>query len=95
MVHHGIAYGKGLQLINILRDQARDISEGRCYLPEDELRAAGLATLTWPAADWTPWHAVRRHWLSSARSGLQSGRVYVRNLRSLRLRFASLLPPYR
>jgi farnesyl-diphosphate farnesyltransferase len=92
MVSHATLYGKGLQLINILRDQPKDMAEGRCYLPADELRAAGLNTLTWPAADWKPWHAVRRPWLAAARERLQSGRSYVRALASIRLRFAALLP---
>ncbi len=92
MLHHGTLYGKGLQLVNILRDQPRDMAEGRCYLPEDELRAAGVTSLTWPAGDWKPWHAVRRPWLAAARQRLASGRAYVRALTSVRLRFAALLP---
>ena len=34
MVPIGIRYGKGLQLINILRDLPRDLLQGRCYIPE-------------------------------------------------------------
>src|SRR5204862_335609 len=34
----GVSYGKGLQLVNILRDAPADLRSGRCYLPEDELR---------------------------------------------------------
>jgi farnesyl-diphosphate farnesyltransferase len=37
-----VRFGKGLQLINILRDLARDLRQGRCYLPEDRLWAIGL-----------------------------------------------------
>lgn len=32
-----IRFGKGLQLINILRDLPRDLRLGRCYIPETEL----------------------------------------------------------
>ena len=32
------AYGKGLQLINILRDAGSDFRNGRCYFPKGELR---------------------------------------------------------
>lgn len=92
MLRHATLYGKGLQLVNILRDQPKDMAEGRCYLPADELSAAGVVNLTWPAADWKPWHAVRRRWLGAARERLQSGRAYVRALNSVRLRFAVLLP---
>lgn len=38
----GIRFGKGLQLINILRDLAADLHQGRCYLPEERLSRAGL-----------------------------------------------------
>jgi farnesyl-diphosphate farnesyltransferase len=34
MIAHGIGYGKGLQLVNILRDLPRDLAAGRQYLPE-------------------------------------------------------------
>lgn len=39
----GIRFGKGLQLTNLLKDLARDLHRGRCYLPEELLREAGLA----------------------------------------------------
>lgn len=35
----GIRFGKGLQLVNILRDLPRDLRIGRCYLPVKEPRA--------------------------------------------------------
>ena len=39
----GVRFGKGLQLVNILRDLPRDLRHGRCYLPGDRLWAIGLA----------------------------------------------------
>jgi farnesyl-diphosphate farnesyltransferase len=38
----GTRYGKGLQLVNILRDLPADLKKGRCYLPADRLEKAGL-----------------------------------------------------
>jgi farnesyl-diphosphate farnesyltransferase len=38
----GIRFGKGLQLVNILRDLPKDLREGRCYIPKSDLEAAGL-----------------------------------------------------
>jgi len=38
----GIRFGKGLQLVNILRDLPADLKNGRCYLPLEQLTAAGL-----------------------------------------------------
>jgi farnesyl-diphosphate farnesyltransferase len=38
-----IRFGKGLQLVNILRDVPDDLRKGRCYLPDEELfRVTGL-----------------------------------------------------
>jgi len=39
---HGVRFGKGLQLVNILRDLPADLRQGRCYLPAEDLRSAGL-----------------------------------------------------
>ena len=38
----GIRFGKGLQLVNILRDLPGDLRAGRCYIPQSELDGAGL-----------------------------------------------------
>ncbi|HLH55466.1 MAG TPA: phytoene/squalene synthase family protein [Verrucomicrobiae bacterium] len=43
LLARGIRFGKGLQLVNILRDLPADLRKGRCYLPETQLRAKGLA----------------------------------------------------
>lgn len=37
MIPLGIAYGKGLQLVNILRDRTEDRALGRCYVREEDL----------------------------------------------------------
>ena len=42
LLEHGIAFGKGLQRVNILRDMPADLRRGRCYLPTEALQAAGL-----------------------------------------------------
>jgi farnesyl-diphosphate farnesyltransferase len=42
---NGVRFGKGLQLVNILRDLPRDLRQGRCYLPGDRLWAIGLTPL--------------------------------------------------
>jgi farnesyl-diphosphate farnesyltransferase len=39
----GRHFGQGLQLVNVLRDLARDLRIGRCYLPRADLAALGLA----------------------------------------------------
>lgn len=42
LMNDGVRFGKGLQLVNILRDVPADLRNGRCYLPEGSLQAAGL-----------------------------------------------------
>ncbi len=42
LLTQGIRFGKGLQLINILRDLPRDLRQGRCYIPADQLSRHGL-----------------------------------------------------
>ena len=39
----GIRLGKALQLTNILRDLAKDLRIGRCYLPQQQLQALNLS----------------------------------------------------
>lgn len=42
MKRRGVRFGKGLQMTNILRDIPRDLRNGRCYLPRQDLAALGL-----------------------------------------------------
>lgn len=42
MVPIGIRYGKGLQMVNILRDLPQDLRKGRCYVPLSLLHKVGL-----------------------------------------------------
>jgi len=38
----GVRFGKGLQLTNIVKDLARDLRNGRCYVPAQWLEEVGL-----------------------------------------------------
>jgi farnesyl-diphosphate farnesyltransferase len=42
LLANGARFGKGLQLVNVLRDLPCDLRQGRCYLPVDKLAAHGL-----------------------------------------------------
>jgi farnesyl-diphosphate farnesyltransferase len=42
LMTNGVRFGKGLQLVNILRDLPKDLRLGRCYLPNDWLSTHGL-----------------------------------------------------
>ncbi|HWY78353.1 MAG TPA: phytoene/squalene synthase family protein [Verrucomicrobiae bacterium] len=43
LLENGVRFGKGLQLVNILRDLPADLRNGRCYLPAVSLSATGLS----------------------------------------------------
>lgn len=42
LLDDGVRFGKGLQLVNVLRDLPADLRNGRCYLPRRELEKLGL-----------------------------------------------------
>ncbi|HYL82442.1 MAG TPA: squalene/phytoene synthase family protein [Candidatus Acidoferrum sp.] len=42
MKRRGVRFGQGLQLTNVLRDLARDLRIGRCFLPREDLALLGL-----------------------------------------------------
>jgi farnesyl-diphosphate farnesyltransferase len=80
----GVEFGKGLQLINILRDFPIDIAHGRSYLPVDDLRLAkeNVALARPLFLEWRgrAWHYLHSAW------------AYVCAVRPIRVRFACALP---
>jgi len=91
MLALGVQYGKGLQLINILRDAGSDLREGRCYLPADELNLLGLhpdQVLTNHGRA----EPVIQHWREKAGRDLAAGLEYACAIRSWRVRLATALP---
>jgi farnesyl-diphosphate farnesyltransferase len=82
LLERGIAYGKGLQMVNILRDLPEDLANGRCYLPvvdpldhEELMREYGF------------WHRQAVEWIGQ-------GIGYASSLRLRRLRAATVLPAF-
>ncbi len=91
MVRLGVEYGKGLQLINILRDVGADLSAGRCYLPADELHSLGVdpAELRAQAKHAQP---LLDSWRTRAEQGIAAGIEYACAIRPWRVRLATALP---
>lgn len=91
----GRRFGRGLQLVNVLRDVPRDLERGHVYLPADELRAVGIgpADLADPAS-LPALRPVLKRWSATSRRGLVSGLVYAAHLPVARwgLRVATALP---
>ena len=95
LLHDGVRFGKGLQLVNILRDLPRDLRQGRCYLPEERLRAIGLhpADLLDPVNE-PEFRALYHSYLDKAAAHLGAGWEYTNTIprRFFRVRLACAWP---
>lgn len=78
LVADGVRFGKGLQLVNILRDLPADLQKGRCYLPAERLEAAKLRPeiLLLPAAR-EKFRPLYREHLDQAEAHLAAGWNYT------------------
>ena len=76
MQEWGARMGKGLQLINILRDIGEDTRDGRCYLPCEPDQVP---------AEW-------RQSLQTCTEHLENGLSYVKHVAHGKLRYATALP---
>jgi farnesyl-diphosphate farnesyltransferase len=90
-----IRFGKGLQLVNILRDLPADLRKGRCYLPSLELEQAGLmpSVLLSPVNE-SRFRPLYHRYLDVAESHLQAGWSYTNALPrgQVRVRLACAWP---
>ena len=95
LIANGIRFGKGLQLVNILRDLPADLRQGRCYLPASRLHAVGLtpADLLTPANESRLRPLYDLH-LDLAAAHLAAGWEYTNTLprRFIRVRLACAWP---
>lgn len=95
LLSSGVRFGKGLQLVNILRDLPRDLLSGRCYLPQNRLASAGLAPADLPKPEvWSKFRPVYAAHLDRAEAHLAAGWAYTNALpwRSMRIRLACAWP---
>jgi farnesyl-diphosphate farnesyltransferase len=91
----GVRFGKGLQLVNILRDVPRDLRMGRCYFPLDQLTRAGLAPSDLLGKEnENRFRPVYDAWLDRAHEHLAAGWNYTLAIphRCIRLRLACAWP---
>ena len=74
----GVRFGKGLQLVNILRDLPVDLRKGRCYVPADKLATSGLqpADLL-QAANESKFRPLYDRYLDLAEAHLAAGWAYT------------------
>jgi farnesyl-diphosphate farnesyltransferase len=95
LLANGVRFGKGLQMVNILRDLPSDLRQGRCYLPADRLSAFDLvpADLLQPANEGRL-RPLYHQYLDQAEAHLRAGWDYTNTLprRSVRVRLACAWP---
>ena len=83
----GVRFGKGLQLTNIVKDLARDLHNGRCYVPEVLLREAGLTPADLLKRDSLPkFRPVLMQLIKMAMEHLDQGWMYTMALPRLEIR---------
>lgn len=81
LLAEGVRFGKGLQLVNILRDLPADLRKGRCYLPVDKLAAMGMQ----PAdllqiGNEKKFRPLYEHYLDLAEAHLAAGWAYTNTI---------------
>ena len=91
----GVRFGKGLQVTNILKDLAKDLQRGRCYIPGTMLQEAGLAPRDLLRPDKADaFRPVLRKLLTIARDHLDQGWLYTMAIprMEIRLRLSCMWP---
>lgn len=91
----GINFGKGLQLTNIVKDIAKDLRRGRCYIPASLLKTAGLTSNDILRPDsWPYFQPVLNKLIQQAVEYLDQGWKYTMAIprSEIRLRLACMWP---
>jgi farnesyl-diphosphate farnesyltransferase len=95
LLTNAIRFGKGLQLVNILRDLPGDLRQGRCYLPMEQLSKHGLHPQDLLAPDsMDQFRSLLQRYLKQAEDHLLAGWHYTAMLpfRCARVRLACAWP---
>ena len=95
LLQNGVRFGKGLQLINILRDLPGDLRQGRCYLPADRLAESGLNPgQLMDSSNESKLRPLYNEYLDRADAHLSAGWAYTQTLpwKAARVRIACALP---
>jgi len=91
----GINFGKGLQLTNIIKDVAKDLRRGRCYIPEILLNSTGLTSNDiLQSESWPSFQPILNKLIQQAMEYLDQGWDYTMAIprSEIRLRLACMWP---
>jgi farnesyl-diphosphate farnesyltransferase len=95
LLSDAVLFGKGLQLVNILRDLPKDLQQGRCYIPKQRLSQYNLkpADLL-DAGTMDRFRPLYNEYLQKAEDYLRAGWRYTTTLpfRCVRVRLACAWP---
>lgn len=92
---NAVRFGKGLQLVNVLRDLPVDLRQGRCYLPTDKLFESGMqAEALLQASNEEKFRPLYNRYLDLAADHLAAGWTYTQTLprSQVRVRLACAWP---
>jgi farnesyl-diphosphate farnesyltransferase len=95
LLTNAVRFGKGLQLVNILRDLPKDLQQGRCYIPVEQLSKHGLHPRDLLMADFMDrFRPLYQRYLKQAEDHLLAGWHYTEMLpfRCVRVRLACAWP---
>ncbi len=95
MIPLGIRYGKGLQMVNILRDLSQDLQNGRCYIPDVLLKQVNLSPeQLLDSSSAQAFRPLFRQLIQEARDHLDQGWRYTMAIprMEVRLRLACMWP---
>lgn len=95
LLTNGVRFGKGLQLVNVLRDLPSDLRQGRCYLPDETLQVRQLVAKDLLQPDNEPqFRPLYQMYLDRTEDHLWAGWTYTNTLprRLARVRLACAWP---
>lgn len=75
LLDKAVQFGKGLQLVNVLRDLATDYDQGRCYLPDESIDYFEISKAHWGHDP--NMQRMIEHFLAKARLFLNAGWNYT------------------
>lgn len=77
----GMHIGDALQIVNILRDLPKDIHQGRCYFPKEDLEKNGLSAKQLLEANSSKnFEPIKKKWINWGLGRIESGKDYFSKL---------------
>ncbi|MEI6094620.1 MAG: squalene/phytoene synthase family protein [Gammaproteobacteria bacterium] len=93
LLSKAVAFGKALQLTNILRDVHHDLTQGRCYLPiQTDLFSGDCLTKESLGKLLGQHPSIIQDWRAKALLYLEDAKAYTNAIKHRRIRFSVMVP---